>query len=559
MVNLPSRIQFLHRMHLFDGLNDAQLTAVAEELVELSFEGGAKVFEQGTKADNFYLIYSGKVRIVRREGKKERLLAILVRGDYFGEGALVSHRVRTATVFVEQDAILLALSREDFHSLLRQAPKLKANFEISISSRALARNLNFKWVRKDEVIYFLARKHPIVLYRMLVGPAFLLLVPLILSSFWLMTAAITPLVLAGLVLFFDIGWAIWNYVDWGNDYYIVTNQRVVYLEKVIGIHESRQEAPLGTVLSVGVETDIYGRMFDYGNVVVRTFVGRIDFAHVNHPHQAAKMVEEHWNRARQGSLEAEKGAMKDAIRSRLGLPVAAKPPEAAPPPPAKVKNIYQRPTIWRILGANLFRMRLEDSGTITYRKHWFVFFQHIWWPVLFWLVLIGFSIFMGYRAFTNPDPGPASSFTTWTIVALFVSLYPAWRIFYNYLDWINDIFQVTSDQIIDIDRKPFGTEERRAAPLENILSTEYKRMGFLGYVFNYGTVFITVGGTQLGFEDVFDPAAVQQDIDQRRVARMAAKKDVEVKAERERMAEWLATYHRATGEFEALEDLSKPE
>lgn len=556
MVNLPSRIQLLQRMHLFNGLSDPQLTAVAEELVELSFETGSKVFEQGSRADNFYLVYSGKVRIVRRENKRERVLAVLVKGDYFGEGALVSNRVRTATVYVEQDAILLALSREHFHNLLRKAPKLKTNLDVSISSRALARKLNFKWVRQDEVIYFLARKHPIVLYRMLMGPAFLLLVPIILAFFWMMTTAVTPLVLAVAVLLYDIGWGIWNYIDWGNDYYVVTNQRVVYLEKVIGIHESRKEAPLSTVLSVGVETDMYGRMMDYGNVVVRTFVGRIDFAHVNHPSQAAKMVEEHWNRAKQGSLEAEKDAMKQAIRSRLGLPVPTKQAEAEAPVPAKVKSIY-KPSIWRILGASLFKMRLEDSGMITYRKHWIVFFLKIWWILLFWLVLIGFAVYMGFRSFGAAGAG--SSFTTWALVALFISLYPAWRIIYNYLDWANDIFQVTSDQIIDIDRKPFGTEERRAAPLENILSTEFKRVGFLGYVFNFGTVFITVGGTQLGFEDVWDPAAVQQDIDQRRMARMAAKKEGEVKAERERMAEWLATYHRAADEFRTLEDLNKPE
>ena len=41
---------------------------------------------------------------------------------------------------------------------------------------------------------------------------------------------------------------------------------------------------------------------------------------------------------------------------------------------------------------------------------------------------------------------------------------------YQYLDWRNDIFQVTPDQILDIDKKPFGSEERRAAPLENILA-----------------------------------------------------------------------------------------
>jgi hypothetical protein len=62
-------------------------------------------------------------------------------------------------------------------------------------------------------------------------------------------------------------------------------------------------------------------------------------------------------------------------------------------------------------------------------------------------------------------------------------------------------------------------------------------------------VYITVGGTKLAFEDVMDPASVQSDIDRRRLARTAKKQQAVVAAERERMAEWLATYHRNSEEL----------
>ena len=91
-------------------------------------------------------------------------------------------------------------------------------------------------------------------------------------------------------------WAVWVIIDWGNDYYIVTNQRVVWLEKVVGIYDSRQESPLSTVLSVGVEANPFGRILDYGDVIVRTFVGKILFNNVDHPKQAARMIEEYWQR-----------------------------------------------------------------------------------------------------------------------------------------------------------------------------------------------------------------------------------------------------------------------
>jgi hypothetical protein len=117
------------------------------------------------------------------------------------------------------------------------------------------------------------------------------------------------------------------------------------------------------------------------------------------------------------------------------------------------------------------------------------------------------------------------------------------------MDWSNDKYEVTSEQIIDIDRKPFGTESRNAAQLESILGTNYIRHGILGNIFNFGTVNITVGGTQLVFEDVMDPASVQSDIDRRRMARKAKQDEARITAERERMAEWLAAYHHNAEDF----------
>jgi hypothetical protein len=141
------------------------------------------------------------------------------------------------------------------------------------------------------------------------------------------------------------------------------------------------------------------------------------------------------------------------------------------------------------------------------------------------------------------DPGRVPPLDT-TLLVLPTILIPvlAWWI-YQYVDWRNDVYVVTSDQILDIDKKPFGTETRRSAPLENILSTEAERVGLAGYMMNFGTVYITVGGASLDFEGVLDPSAVQADIDRRRETRAAQKREMETAAERERMSDWLVAYH----------------
>jgi len=522
------------------------------------FEEGKEIFKEGSAADRFYIIYQGKVTITQMRRNETVELASLVNGDYFGEEALFINRKRSATIRAAEKTFLFFISRKEFNELIRRFPRLRAGFEISIASRRLARQLRFKWLRPDEVIYFLARKHYTLLIDALALPIILCIAAMGVTAWGvLVNSWITS---GGGILFFVLMvlWAIWRGIDWGNDYYIVTNQRVIWLEKVVGIYDSRQEAPLSTVLSVGVETDLVGRMLDYGNVVVRTFVGKIPFNHVAHPYQASHMVEEQWSRSKHVASAQEKEAMRDAIRKKLGLTEKIAVKSATQTEKVSVPRLY-KPGLGAILVAKLFanskifRVRFEAGDTITYRKHIFVLIKNIWLPAL---VCLFFVLGMGLRAYAWFRSGMTNVDILFLLLFL-AFFYPLWRLIYQYLDWSNDIFLVTEDQIIDIDKKPFGTEERKAAPLENILATASERLGIIGHIFNYGTVYITVGGSKLAFEDVYNPAAVQQDIDNRRIARKNKQEEGRAAAERERMADWLASYHENIQEIES--ELDHPE
>jgi hypothetical protein len=127
-------------------------------------------------------------------------------------------------------------------------------------------------------------------------------------------------------------------------------------------------------------------------------------------------------------------------------------------------------------------------------------------------------------------------------------------VIYQYADWRNDIFKITLEQIIDIDRKPLGRMRHRSAPLENILSIEYKRQGFWGFVFNFGTVFITVGNMKLSFDHVYNPSEVQQDIFYRMGERLEKVRRFEIANERERFSDWIAGYHKRTEHYRKMLD-----
>jgi hypothetical protein len=523
------------------------------------------ILKQGEIADSFYIIYSGSVRIYRQQEGRVQELAVLVSGDYFGEMEVFASRgARSASASALTPTLVLRITRQDFAEVLKAYPSLKPHLEVAITSRKLARTLRFRWLRKDEVVYFLARKHSFFLVQTLAPPVLALFIPIFMFVWGALSGSTAAIAFGGVLIAVILAWGAWNAVDWSNDYYVVTNQRVVWLERVIGLYDSRNEAPLSQILSVGVDTDMVGRILDYGNVRVRTFVGIIPFNRVAHPHQAAHMVEEYWHRTQQISEQAEKEAFKKALRERLGL---LQPTEEEKAPAKKEEKFAFRvykPNLITILGANLFRVRLEEGATITYRKHWFVLIQQVLIPSLIFLGLVGLWLARLYTISTTPELSliqtlPDGSLAVDTISAsLPLMLLPVlgWWI-YQYLDWTNDIFRVTNEQIMDIDRKPFGTEIRRAAPLDNILGTRYERLGILGYLINFGTVYIDVGSAQFAFEDVLDPAGVQADVDRRRLARISAKQAAELAEERNRMANWLAAYHKNVDELRLEQELKE--
>jgi hypothetical protein len=249
------------------------------------------------------------------------------------------------------------------------------------------------------------------------------------------------------------------------------------------------------------------------------------------------LVREYWERTKDTARRSNVVAMKQAIRQKLGLVE----PDQPAPPPAPDEKPPKEAGPFRVTSANLFKTRVEERGSVIYRKHWIVLGRQIWLPSLIGLALI---IWLFYSLFIFK---PVSSTFATVLFIFFVGVFMWWL--YQVMDWSNDIFQVTSDQILDIDKTPFGRMQKNVAPLDNILSTEARREGLWQNLLNFGNVYISVGGSQMVFEDVMDPASVQQDIDRRRVARRNKQEVDRVTAERDRMAEFFALYHTNAEEF----------
>ena len=89
------------------------------------FSQAARVFEQGSHGDAFYVICEGSVRVFRHDGGHRKELAALSSGAFFGEMALLSGAPRMASVESAVDGtMLLEISAPVLSELSRQHPQL---------------------------------------------------------------------------------------------------------------------------------------------------------------------------------------------------------------------------------------------------------------------------------------------------------------------------------------------------------------------------------------------------------------------------------------------------
>jgi CRP-like cAMP-binding protein/thioredoxin reductase/Fe-S-cluster-containing hydrogenase component 2 len=76
------------------------------------YKAGDVIFSQGDKADGLYLIRRGSIVISRRTGGKEDVLSYVVTGNYFGEMALFSERLRSATARAVSETEIVLLKAQ---------------------------------------------------------------------------------------------------------------------------------------------------------------------------------------------------------------------------------------------------------------------------------------------------------------------------------------------------------------------------------------------------------------------------------------------------------------
>ena len=117
---------------------EAHHAQLRERFTEERFEFGEVIVRQGDPADAFFVLVSGRARVLKTSaGGDELALNRLTPGDEFGEGALLEGGVRAATIRASTTVEALRLDRAHFLGLASEVPALREALELLARWRTL--------------------------------------------------------------------------------------------------------------------------------------------------------------------------------------------------------------------------------------------------------------------------------------------------------------------------------------------------------------------------------------------------------------------------------------
>jgi CRP/FNR family transcriptional regulator, cyclic AMP receptor protein len=124
------------------GLSAAEMKLLATFSAEERFRAGSTIFREGDKGEKLYIILNGRIRISKFiPGVGEEALAVLDRGDFFGEMALIDAKERSADAKAhEADATVLSIDRATLNEILSMDPHASLQF-LNLLCRMISRRL----------------------------------------------------------------------------------------------------------------------------------------------------------------------------------------------------------------------------------------------------------------------------------------------------------------------------------------------------------------------------------------------------------------------------------
>lgn len=127
-------IDLLKNTRLFSQFSNSECQSVIKMSKTRDFASGSTIVQEGDEGGvGFYLILDGEVEV----RKRDKVLATLGKGEFFGEMALLLEKdtPRSADVVAIRDTKCLLLSRWDLRGLIKAHPDMAIKMMAALAQR----------------------------------------------------------------------------------------------------------------------------------------------------------------------------------------------------------------------------------------------------------------------------------------------------------------------------------------------------------------------------------------------------------------------------------------
>ncbi|MGC8779242.1 MAG: PH domain-containing protein, partial [Anaerolineae bacterium] len=575
-------------VQMLQGLSAAQRLHLAQFCSWVFVPARQNITTQGQPGYGLVIVRQGQaMRSSVDERGRPRPTDMLHASAVYGETSLFEGGEHEATVravsigpTADHDRLegtdIIVLDRRDMEVAFQEEPQLWADqtaFRRHVTRRT-QETRPFSWMEEGEKLIMKSRPH----WLWLAGPE--AAVGLAFLGLWAITAlappelrdelAIFSLLVSALILLPVAIFTLLNYLD---DYYVITDRRVTRRDRLLVFYEARAETPLDQIQDVTYDADFWGRLFNYGDVTIRSAARGepIKFAHVPQPEKVQTLIKQRKAETTAGSRGLRQEELRKAVMTdlRLTLPIPpvgralgadtqapirpARWPWSRRQPPVRklpamkgtlpgpfVRLANRLPDPWRrlLIGGPVQEMQIQE-GEFIWRKHPIQLIIQAGRPAVLLLIWLAF----GYILFrTELGVGRTALHLPWWFIFVFFAGWVIWEI----ADYGNDLYILKEDRIIDIEATPLWLSiSRRESSLDRVQNVRARQTGFWQNILGYGDVEIQTAALDEGFtfKNVANPQLVQALIFQKLDAFKARQAERQRRDRQQDIIEGIRIYH----------------
>jgi CRP-like cAMP-binding protein len=123
-MSLNHAVQVLQEMPLFRNIDQKRLRVVAMMGESRTYRVAERLFEQGDEGDAAFIIIDGEVEVLVRVDGGEQSVAVLGKGEIFGELAVICDQARSTAIAARTELEALRLDRNTVINLMREFPDI---------------------------------------------------------------------------------------------------------------------------------------------------------------------------------------------------------------------------------------------------------------------------------------------------------------------------------------------------------------------------------------------------------------------------------------------------